>query len=111
MQTSNEPAKILVEDDYPEVRGFLSVYLKKQNYLFDEVEDGEQALEKIQKFAPDVVLLDILTPNLTDDELVKMITIWKPNILVIMTTALSDQEIKSECLKMSTLLVDINQSI
>ena len=99
MQTSNEPAKILVVDDDPEARGFLSVYLKKQNYLFDEAEDGEQALEKIHKFAPDVILLDILMPKLTGDELVKMITIWKPNIQVIMTTALSDQEIKSECLR------------
>ncbi len=99
MKTDGGSAKVLVVDDDPEARGFLSVYLKKKNYLFEEAEDGEKALEKIHKFGPDVILLDILMPKLTGDELVKMIKLWKPNIKVIMTTALSDQEIKAECLK------------
>ncbi len=99
MNTDNESAKILVVDDDPEARGFLSVYLKKKKYVFEVAEDGEKALEKIHKFSPDVILLDILMPKLTGDELVKMIKLWKPHIKVIMTTALSDQEIKAECLK------------
>ncbi len=99
MKTNNESAKILVVDDDPDARGLLLVYLKKKNYLFEEAEDGEKALEKIHSFGPDVILLDILMPKLTGDELVKMIRLWKPNIKVIMTTALSDQEIKAECLR------------
>jgi CheY-like chemotaxis protein len=99
VNTNNESAKILVVDDDPEARGFLSVYLKKKKYLFEEAEDGKKALEIIHRYCPDVVLLDILMPKLTGDELVKMIKLWKPNIEVIMTTALSDQEIKRECLK------------
>jgi two-component system, OmpR family, alkaline phosphatase synthesis response regulator PhoP len=99
MKTANESAKILVVDDDPDARGFLSVYLKKKKYLIEEAEDGEEALEKIDIFNPDVILLDIMMPKLTGDQLVKMITLRKPNIKVIMITALSDQEIKAECIK------------
>jgi CheY-like chemotaxis protein len=99
MKIANESAKILVVDDDPDARGFLSVYLKKKKYLIEEAEDGEKALEKIDIFNPDVILLDIMMPKLTGDQLVKMIKLRMPNIKVIMITALSDQEIKAECIK------------
>ena len=38
MKTANESAKILVVDDDPDARGFLSVYLKKKKYLIEEAE-------------------------------------------------------------------------
>jgi len=99
MKTTSESAKILVVDDDPDARGILSVYLKKKKYLLEEAEDGEKALEKIQSFNPDVILLDIMMPNLTGDELVKIIKLRTPNIKVIMVTAVGDQGIKAECIK------------
>ena len=67
--------------------------------MLEEAENGEKALKKIQSFNPDVILLDIMMPNLTGDELVKTVKLGMPKIKVIMITAGNDQEIKAECIK------------
>lgn len=65
--------------------------------------NGEEAISKIYDFKPTVVLLDVLMPRLTGDELVKMIKAWKPEIHVIMVSAHLTPELENDCMRNGAL--------
>ncbi len=56
--------KILVVDDEPDILEFLSYNLEKEGFLVETAENGKQALEKAKKNQPDIVLLDVMMPEL-----------------------------------------------
>jgi CheY-like chemotaxis protein len=56
---------ILVVDDEPDVREFLSSYLEDSGYNVRTAEDGTQALKLIEGDIPDLILLDLMMPEET----------------------------------------------
>ncbi|MFC1639182.1 response regulator [Gemmatimonadota bacterium] len=56
---------ILVVDDEPDVREFLSDYLGDNGYNVQTAEDGTQALKLIEVDIPDLILLDLMMPEET----------------------------------------------
>lgn len=95
--TSNP--KVLVVDDEEKFRMLSKKNLNLRGFEVEIAEAGEEAIAKIYNFEPKVVLLDVMMPRLTGDELVKMITDWKPGIQVIMVTANLSPEAEEECLR------------
>lgn len=55
--------KILIADDEAEIRDVLHLYLEKDGYEVVEASNGVEAMEKLQKEAPDLVILDIMMPD------------------------------------------------
>jgi CheY-like chemotaxis protein len=55
--------KILVVDDEPDTRTFLTTVLEDNGYRTEQVADGEQAIEAIEKDPPDLITLDISMPE------------------------------------------------
>ena len=55
--------KILIVDDEEKIRELIRMNLELAGYKCDEAEDGEMALEKLNKFGPDLALLDIMLPK------------------------------------------------
>jgi len=58
------PEIILVVDDDKTNRTLLSIILKKAGYRVMEAEDGQDALAKTLETPVDLVLLDIMMPNM-----------------------------------------------
>ena len=56
---------ILVVDDEPDVREFLSSYLEDNGYAVQTAEDSTQALKLIEVNIPDLILLDLMMPEET----------------------------------------------
>ncbi|HNM33041.1 MAG TPA: response regulator transcription factor [Chitinophagales bacterium] len=56
--------KILVVDDEPDILEFLSYNLEKEGFSVETAENGKQALEKAKKNHPDIVLLDVMMPEM-----------------------------------------------
>ena len=56
--------KVLVVDDEPDILEFLSYNLEKEGFSVETAENGKQALEKAKKFLPDIVLLDVMMPEM-----------------------------------------------
>ncbi|MDB5227287.1 MAG: DNA-binding response regulator [Bacteroidota bacterium] len=56
--------KVLVVDDEPDILEFLSYNLEKEGFLVETAENGKQALEKAKKNQPDIVLLDVMMPEM-----------------------------------------------
>lgn len=61
---NNEPYKILVVDDEPDILEFLSYNLKKEGFSVTIARDGKSAIEAAQKVIPHLVLLDVMMPEM-----------------------------------------------
>jgi two-component system KDP operon response regulator KdpE len=57
--------RILIVDDEPELRRALSRSLEGYDYAVREAEDGTSALSAFEAFKPDVVLLDLMLPDMS----------------------------------------------
>ena len=56
--------KILIVDDEINICELLRLYLEKEGYVTEVVNDGAKALDAFNSFNPDMVLLDIMLPGL-----------------------------------------------
>lgn len=56
--------KILVVDDEPDILEFLSYNLEKEGFEVETAENGKIALEKAKKSQPDIILLDVMMPEM-----------------------------------------------
>ncbi len=56
--------RVLVVEDEAEIRDTLRRYLEAQGYKVREAEDGTSALRDFDAFKPDVVLLDLMLPDI-----------------------------------------------
>ncbi|OPZ96738.1 MAG: Response regulator PleD [Planctomycetes bacterium ADurb.Bin412] len=86
------PSKVLIVDDNPQNAELLQAYLEPMSYDILIAADGLEALEKIETFVPDIILLDIMMPRMSGFEVCKRI---KKNpktadIPVVMVTALNE---------------------
>src|SRR6266852_4390625 len=56
--------RILVVDDEPQIRRIMRTTLTGAGYEVDDAKSGEEGLEKVRDFRPDLVLLDINMPGM-----------------------------------------------
>jgi len=56
--------RILVVDDEPQIRRIMRTTLTGAGYEIDDAKTGEEALEKVRAFRPDLVLLDMNMPGM-----------------------------------------------
>ncbi len=66
-----EHAKILVVDDDPDMRETLQMILESGGYTVVLAEDGEQCLARLKEEHPDLLILDLLMPNMDGFEVCK----------------------------------------
>ncbi len=91
--------KILVVDDDASFRKLAENALSKRGFSVHLAKAGEETIAKIYYEGPQIVLLDVMMPRLTGDELVKMIKQWKPEIRVFMVTGHLNKDIEEDCLQ------------
>ena len=54
---------ILIIDDEPDIRDYLTAVLEDHDYITHGVDEKESILEAITKFRPDLIILDIMMPE------------------------------------------------
>lgn len=79
-------ARILIADDNKQITSILEEYAKKEGYETMAAYDGLAALEQFRKEKPDLVLLDVMMPQMDGFEVCREIR-KSSNIPVIMVTA------------------------
>ncbi len=57
-------SRILMVDDNPEIREVVNILLSGEGYQMEEAADGLQALEKLSQSSFDLIILDVMMPNL-----------------------------------------------
>ena len=85
---------ILVVDDEPDVREFLSVCMQDAGFQVKTAEDGVDGLEKIEKYMPDLVTVDMVMPRRSGINLIRKLKKNKQmaDIPVIVITAHAQDE-------------------
>ena len=84
-------ARILVVDDEPRMTRFIRMNLELEGYVVIEAHNGLEALEKARTELPDLVLLDVMMPELDGFETLEMLR-ETSNVPVIMLTVRADEE-------------------
>ncbi len=89
---------ILVVDDEPDVREFLSACIQDAGFQVKTAEDGVDGLEKIEKYMPDLVTVDMVMPRRSGINLIRKLKKNKDmaNIPVIVITAHAQDEFGEE---------------
>jgi len=91
--------KILVVDDEERMARFIRLNLEHDGFQVIEAYRGQQALEKLRTALPDLILLDVMMPDLDGFEVLKMIR-EVSKIPVIMLTAKGEEDDKVKGLEL-----------
>jgi len=99
---TNETGSILIVDDDPISRILLSTCLQEEGYITRTAENGRQALDLLQSDRFDLVLLDLLMPEMDGFEVLKWIKARTDlrNLLVIVASAEEDMKNIVQCIEM-----------
>ncbi len=81
--------KVLIVDDEPNIVAALEFLLEKNGYEVRVADNGAEALEQLDAFQPDLVLLDVMVPKLSGYEVCQRMRAepkWR-NIKIVMLSA------------------------
>jgi len=95
LDPTTEKKVILIVEDNSDIRNYIKQIFKSE-YLIYEAEDGTQGYELVQKYAPDLVITDVMMKELSGIELCVKIksNVELSHIPVILLTSSSSSEIK-----------------
>ena len=81
--------KILIVDDHAIVRDGLAAILKfqKDMTVVGEADDGQAAIKKAQELQPDIILMDLMMPNMNGTDATSAIKRILPNVQILILTS------------------------
>jgi CheY-like chemotaxis protein len=84
--------KILIADDNPTNTELLEAFLCETNCQMEFAVDGQDTLDKVEAFGPDLILLDIMMPKLSGFEVCEKLKKdpKTAGIMILMVTALNE---------------------
>ena len=96
-----DPIRVLIVDDHAMVRRGLAAFLKvkPELLLVGEAANGHEAIALCGQLAPDVVLMDLLMPEMGGTEATRAIRARWPHVQVIALTSFGEKEMVREALQ------------
>ena len=82
--------RILVVDDEAGIRDLVGTYLRAEGFAVDEAVDGEEALDRFRRHAPDLVVLDLRLPGIDGFDVLREIR-KVSSVYVIVLTARAEE--------------------
>lgn len=82
---------ILIVDDEQKMREFVALFLRSSRYTVFEAADGRTALNILSKETIDLIVLDIMLPDISGFDLCSQIRV-RSSVPIIFLTALADEE-------------------
>ncbi|WMM26257.1 response regulator transcription factor [Tissierella sp. MB52-C2] len=78
---------ILIVDDNKKIRKLIEIYLAREGFKVFQADDGEVALDILDEVKIDLIIADIMMPNMDGYELVEELRGAKYNLPILMVTA------------------------
>jgi NarL family two-component system response regulator LiaR len=99
--STSQPIRVMIADDHGIVRKGLAAYLKNlpDLTLVGEAQDGQEAVEICEKLQPDVVLMDLVMPELGGVAATRIISRQWPHVQVIALTSFQEKELIRDVLQ------------
>lgn len=92
----NHPIRVLVVDDHPVVRRGIKSLLAEEDGIevVGEAINGLEALQQVEKLQPDVILMDLVMPEMGGVEAIQRITTAHPEArILVMTSFAADDKV------------------
>ena len=83
--------KILIVEDEEAIRLGLADLLEIEGFTVDSAVDGEEAMEKVRKFQPHLVILDLMLPKASGYDVTRYIRKSYPQTFILMLTAKNEE--------------------
>ena len=83
---------ILIVDDEMEIREMLKQIFTLEGYMVYSAKDGQEALDKVSSFSPDIILLDINMPGLDGYEVCSRIREYVSCPILFLTARIEDED-------------------
>ncbi len=96
----SRPKRVLIVDDESEIRRLLVDLLSQPAWQIDTARDGEEALDLIHRQPYDVVISDMLMPNVDGMDLLQRIQVIRPRTRVILTTGVGTTDWVKQALRL-----------
>ncbi|MGF1498279.1 MAG: response regulator [Elainellaceae cyanobacterium] len=97
-ESASGDRRILVVDDNPDLRNYVAAVLQKAGYQVATARNGLDGLQQVQAFAPQLILTDLMMPQLSGLELIEQLRQQEETrgIPIILLTAKADEETRIE---------------
>jgi len=92
-------ARLLIVDDEPEIREMLSRHFRYLGFQVDTASDGVKAMEKLAQARTEVIISDIVMPNMDGVELLRTVHRQYPMLHTIMITGYVTLENALACMR------------
>jgi NarL family two-component system response regulator LiaR len=99
--TQIDPIRVLLVDDHEMVRRGLAVFLNSFDdlHMIGEAANGKEALDMCRQLDPDVILMDILMPEMDGIEATKLILAEFPQTKIIAMTSFEKEDVVTEVIR------------
>ncbi|HOH53561.1 MAG TPA: response regulator transcription factor [Fervidobacterium sp.] len=84
----NKFAKIMIVEDDRKIRRLLEIEVEHAGYEVVSYENGTDAIENFREDAPDLIILDIMLPDMDGYEVATQVRKLSPDVIILMLTAL-----------------------
>jgi two-component system OmpR family response regulator len=98
--SASKPARVLVVDDEPNILEVISMALRYHGFEVETAADGQQAMAAVSAFRPDLMLLDIMLPDMEGFEVARRLGAQRAELPIIFLTARDTTEDKVRGLTM-----------
>ena len=85
--------KVLIIDDDPDIINFVTAKLTAENYKVEGAGYGGELFEKMERFDPDLIILDIMLPDIDGVDLCAGVR-ERSNVPIIMLSARGELEVR-----------------
>ena len=89
-----EGARVLVVDDEPSIVDAISMTLRHQGYSVEAAENGKDALAMVTRWRPDVIVLDVMLPDVDGFEVARRLSAEHEPVPILFLSALDTTEDK-----------------
>ena len=98
-------AKIAIIEDDQAISQMYRIKFEAEGYDVDTAENGKLGLQLAEKMRPDIVLLDLMMPEMTGDEMLTKMrkTPWGAKTKVIILTNMGEQEVPESVKKQGVI--------
>lgn len=95
MVMNTDSVKIAIIEDDPAISQMYRIKFEAEGYSVDTAENGQLGLALIESMKPDIILLDLMMPIMTGDEMLAKLreTDFGKDLKVIVLTNMGEQEV------------------
>jgi DNA-binding response OmpR family regulator len=100
-------AKIAIIEDDQAISQMYRIKFEAEGYVVETAENGKLGLELAESMKPDMILLDLMMPEMNGDEMLEKLrkSTWGKSIKVVILTNMGEQEVPAEVKKLGVVAV------